>query len=157
VEEAGAVVTAVAEIELVARAVDRDGGVFVDVPAAWVVEVGPPAVARPAESVGVAPAVVVGLEAGGMGRNELAAEVVAAALGRLADPVVVDVRPRGDGVEFVVAHRLWGVDVTTFERHHCLGSGRWVVACTVSDVELADWARVAQRIVGSLAVQVARS
>ena len=144
--------TAAAEVELVARPVDRNRTVFVDLPAAWVVEAGPPAVARPAARDGVAPATVVGFDGGDVRGDELAAGVVTAALGRLADPVAVDVRRTGDGVDLVVAHRLWGVDVTTFERHHCLPSGRWVVACTVPDADLGDWAAVARRIVRSLVV-----
>jgi hypothetical protein len=146
-------VTAVAEVELVARPVDRDRPVLVDLPPAWVVDLGPPAVAGPVDRGGVAPAVAVGCEADGLRGDVLAAGVVAAALERLGDPVVVDVRLAGDGVEVVVGHRLWGVDVTTFERHHRLASGRWVVACTVADAELGDWAGVARRIVGSLAVR----
>jgi hypothetical protein len=153
-EKGGDVVTAVAEVELVARAVDRDRSVFVDLPPEWVVNVGPPAVAGPVDWGGVAPAVAVGFEADSLRGDMLAAGVVAAALGRLGDPVVVEVRLVGDGVEVVVGHRLWGVDVTTFERHHRLAaSERWVVACTVADAELGDWARVARRIVGSLAVR----
>ena len=146
--------TAVVEAELVARAVDRDRTVYIDLPPRWVVNVGPPAVAGPVDWGGVAPAVAVGFEADSLEGDVLAAGVVAAALERLGDPVVVEVRLVGDGVEVVVGHRLWGVDVTTFERHHCLGaSGRWVVACTVADAELGDWAGVARRIVGSLAVR----
>ena len=109
-----------------ARAIDRDRNVFVDLPAGWVVNVGPPAVAGPVDWAGVAPAVAVGFEADSLRRDALAAGVVAAAVERLGDPVVVDVRLVGDGVEVVVGHRLWGTDVTTFERHHCLASGRWV-------------------------------
>lgn len=146
--------TAVVEAELVARAVDRDRTVYIDLPPRWVVNVGPPAVAGPVDWGGVAPAVAVGFEADSLEGEVLAAGVVAAAHERLGDPVVVEVRLVGDGVEVVVGHRLWGVDVTTVERHHCLGaSGRWVVACTVADAELGAWAGVARRIVGSLAVR----
>src|SRR5262245_28514129 len=86
----GDVVTAVVDAELVARAVDRDRRVFVDLPPAWVVNVGPPAVAGPVDWGGVAPAVAVGFEADSLRGDALAAGVVAAALERLGDPVVVD-------------------------------------------------------------------
>ena len=139
---------------LAARAVDASGEVVVDLPAGWVVEVGPPTVARPAGWSGVAPAVVVAVEPDVVRGDELAAAVVEAALARLADPVVVEVRCRGDDVEIVVAHRHWGVDVTTVERHRCLGPrGRWVVSCSVPDADLAGWAGAAPRIVASLAVR----
>ena len=136
-----------------ARAVDAAGDVVVDLPGDWVVEVGPPTVARPAGWSGVAPAVVVVVEPDVVRGDDLAAAVVGAALARLGDPVVVDVRCPGDDVEIVVAHRHWGVDVTTVERHRCLGPrGRWIVSCSVPDTDLAGWAGAAQRIVASLAV-----
>jgi hypothetical protein len=148
------VVTPVAELALAPRAVDRNGHVLVDLPASWVVEVGPPTVAHPPEWSGGAPCVVVAVEVDELAGDELAARVVAAAVERLADPVLVDLRGVGDGVEVVVGHRHWGADVTTVERHHCLGSrGRWVVSCSVADGDLAAGWSLASRVVASLAVR----
>ena len=145
---------AVADLALVARAVDRDGDVLLDLPVSWVVEVGPPTVARPADANGMTPTVVVAVDPDEMRGDELAAGIVGAALERLADPLVVDVRCLEDDVEVVVAHRHGGADVTTVERHRCLGvRGRWVVACTVADRDLVDSWRLAHQVVGSLAVR----
>ena len=145
---------AVADLALVARAVDRDGDVLLDLPISWVVEVGPPTVARPADGSRMTPTVVVAVDPDEMRGDELAAGIVGAALERLADPLVVGVRCLTDDVEVVVAHRHRGADVTTVERHHCLGArGRWVVACTVADRDLVDSWGFAQQVVGSLAVR----
>jgi hypothetical protein len=144
---------AVADLALVARAIDRDGDVLLDLPVSWVVEAGPPTVARPADGNGITPTVVVAVDPDEVRGEELAAGIVGAALEQLADPVVVRVRCLADDVEVVVAHRHGGADVTTVERHHCLGTrGRWVVACTVADRDLVDSWEFAQQVVGSLAV-----
>lgn len=152
--------TDLVELESVAVAIDGHTA-RLDLPVGWLVEAGPPVVARPPSWDGEPPGVVVSIERDTLCGDMLATALADAALSRLGDSVIVSLTFHAgcsdDGgrqlrdVEVVVAHQHRGVDVTTVERHHCRpGSVRWVVGFTVAHPDVPRWLPLARHVVARL-------